>query len=206
MIDRPAPPTLPGEAPTLTGAFVTLRKLTVDDAAVTHGWRLGERARHLNGAASSLEDQARWIASRPANEFNYVIELVSGAPIGMLSLVAIDLANRRAESARFLIGDEEAAKGTPAAVEAMKLLYELAFDRLGLERIYGVVEERNPLMIKWQKYLGMKEEGRLRRHFLMDGEYVDAIALGLLADEYRSVTLPRMRALMALGHAPAPGA
>ena len=194
---------LPDEAPTLVGQFVTLRPLRPEDAAVTHAWRLGDRARHLNGGAASVEDQARWIASRPQAEFNYVIELKDGRPIGMLSLVEIDLANRRAESARFLIGDEAAARGVPAAVEAMSLLYELAFDRLGLERIHGVVEAGNPLMVKWQKYLGMREEGRFRRHFLMEGEFKDAIALSLLADEYRAVALPRMRTLMRLGSAAA---
>lgn len=185
--------------PTLTGEFVALRPLAVEDAAITHQWRLSARARHLNGAAASVEDQARWIASRPGDEFNFVIQLADGQPIGMVSLVNIDLANRRAESARFLIGEEQAAHGVPAAVEAMKLLYELAFDRLGLERVHGLIEDRNHLMIKWQKYLGMKEEGRFRRHFLMDGEFVDAVTLGLLADEYRAVTLPRMQALLGMG-------
>jgi diamine N-acetyltransferase len=197
---------LPETAPVLVGEFVTLRPLRVDDAAVTHAWRLGERARLLNGAAASLDDQARWIAARPRAEFNYVIELKDGRPIGMLSLVGIDLANRRAESARFLIGDEEAARGVPAAVEAMSLLYELAFDRLGLERVYGLVEARNQLMVKWQKYLGMQEEGRFRRHFHSDGEFHDAIALALLADEYRAVALPRMRTLIKLGRSQAAGA
>ena len=194
---------LPDAAPELVGQFVTLRPLRVEDAAVTHAWRLGERARHLNGSAASVEDQARWIASRPKGEFNYVIELKDGRPIGMLSLVSIDLANRRAESARFLIGDEDAARGVPAAVEAMSLLYEFAYDRLGLERIHGVVEAGNQLMVKWQKYLGMREEGRFRRHFLMEGEFRDAVALSLLADEYRAVALPRMRTLMRLGSAAA---
>ncbi|HEX2800799.1 MAG TPA: GNAT family protein [Phenylobacterium sp.] len=195
-----------GSAPELTGRFVVLRPLAAGDAEITYGWRHSARARHLNVSAGSVEDQRRWIAGRPGSEFNYVIALVNGPDIGMLSLINIDLANLRAESARFLIGDETAAQGTPAAVEAMKLLYELAFDRLGLERIYGTIEERNHLMIKWQKYLGMKEEGRLRRHYLMDGEFVDALALGLLADEYRKVSLPRMKALMSLGRAPVGGA
>jgi RimJ/RimL family protein N-acetyltransferase len=199
---------LPDEAPTLVGQFVTLRPLAPSDAAVTHAWRLGDRARHLNGGAASVEDQARWIASRPKGEFNYMIELNAKdpkdrRPIGMLSLVSIDLANRRAESARFLIGDEEAARGVPAAVEAMSLLYELAFDRLGLERLHGVIEAGNHLMVKWQKYLGMREEGRFRRHFLMEGQFRDAVALSLLADEYRAVALPRMRMLMRLGAAAA---
>jgi [ribosomal protein S5]-alanine N-acetyltransferase len=194
---------LPDAAPVLSGQYVTLRPLRASDAAVTHAWRLGDRARHLNGSAASVEDQAHWIASRPRTEFNYVIELKDGRPIGMLSLVEIDLVNRRAESARFLIGDEDAARGVPAAVEAMSLLYELAFDRLGLQRIHGVVEAGNPLMVKWQKYLGMREEGRFRRHFLMEGQFHDAIALSLLADEYRAVALPRMRTLMRLGSAAA---
>jgi RimJ/RimL family protein N-acetyltransferase len=197
---------LPDRAPELAGEFVVLRPLTVEDAALTHGWRTSARARHLNGAAASVEDQARWNASRHAGEFNYIIQMLDGPPIGMLSLVNIDMANRRAESARFLIGDEEAAKGSPAAVEAMMLLYALAFDRMGLERVHGVVEARNALMVKWQKYLGMKEEGRLRRHFFMDGEFHDAIQLGLLADEYRSQALPRMRGLIKLGRSRPDGA
>lgn len=196
---------LPDAAPLLEGEFVILRPLAVEDAEVTHQWRLGERARYLNGAAASLEDQRRWIGSRPKSEFNYVIERIGGPPVGMLSLVDIDLVNRRAESARFLIGDETAAKGAPAAVEAMKLLYDLAFDRLGLERVYGLIALSNPLMIKWQKYLGMKEEGRLRRHFFMDGAFVDAVSLGLLAEEYRSQTLPRMTAMIAMGRPRAAG-
>ena len=191
----------PDQIPTLRGRYVTLRPLATSDAAVTHAWRCSERARHLNGAAGSVEDQARWIATRPAGEFNFVVELADGRPIGMLSLVGVDLANRRAESARFLIGDEDAARGVPAAVEAMSLLYQFAFDELRLERVHGVIEATNHLMVKWQKYLGMREEGRFRRHFLMNGEFRDAIALSLLADEYRAVTLPRMRALMRLGAA-----
>jgi RimJ/RimL family protein N-acetyltransferase len=195
-----------GQAPRLVGEFVLLRRLTVEDAEITHRWRHDARALHLNRSAATVADQTRWIAGRPASEFNYIIELIGGPAIGMLSLVTIDLANRRAESARFLIGDEAAAKGAPAAVEAMKLLYELAFERLGLERIYGVIEERNQRMIKWQKYLGMVEEGRLRQHMRMDGEFVDVVSLSLLADQYRAVTLPRMRGLMAMGRPRAGGA
>ena len=54
-------------------------------------------------------------------------------------------------------------------------------------------------MIKWQKYLGMKEEGRLRNHLYLGGQFQDAIFLGLLVDEYRKITLPRMNFLIATG-------
>ena len=183
----------------LQGEFVNLRPLQVADAELTFRWRRAQRAKFLNLGAASVELQAKWIASRPSGEHNFVMELKTGRPVGTLSLIGVDMANRHAEPGRFLIGDEDAAKGIPAAVEAMKLLYELAFDQLGLVRVCGIVAAHNQLMVKWQKYMGMKEEGRLRNHLYQDGKFHDAIFLGLLVEEYRKTTLPRMNVLIAVG-------
>jgi hypothetical protein len=38
------------------------------------------RAGLLNRSAATVADQARWIAARPAGEFNYVIEMIGGPP------------------------------------------------------------------------------------------------------------------------------
>ena len=196
------PPLARDLADKLTGTFVRLRPLGVEDAEMTLRWRQSERAVLLNRVAPTVAEQAAWIATRPPSERNFIIELLSTArPVGMLCLIGIDLVNRHAEPGRFLIGEPEAVRGIPVAVEAMKLLYELAFDRLALIRVYGTVAADNLLMLKWQKYLGMKEEGRLRSHYFMAGHFQDAVCLGLLVDEYRAVTLPRMRALIAAGHA-----
>ena len=213
--DRPAvaagaeqisPATAAASGSDLGGTFVRLRPLRIADAALTLRWRQTERAAFLNRGAQTLAAQQAWIAARPAAEYNFIIELVdSGRPVGMLSLIDIDLVHRRAEPGRFLIGEPDAVKGIPAAVEAMKLLYELAFDRLALVRVCGTVAADNTLMIKWQKYLGMKEEGRLRAHYFLDGRFQDAVCLGLLAEEYRTVTVPRMRALIAAGRRAAAG-
>jgi hypothetical protein len=43
----------------------------------------------------------------------------------------------------------------------------------------------------------MREEGRLRNHLFLDGCFQDAVYLGLLVEDYRSTTLPRMNALIA---------
>jgi diamine N-acetyltransferase len=164
-------------------------------------WRQADRALLLNRGARTAAEQAAWIAARPPSEYNFVIELLgTRRPVGMLSLIGIDFVHRRAEPSRFLIGEPEAVRGVPVAVEAMKLLYELAFDRLGLIRVCGTVAADNTLVIKWQTFLGMKEEGRLRSHYFLDGRFQDAIYLSLLVDEYRAVTLPRMRALIAAGN------
>jgi diamine N-acetyltransferase len=181
----------------LTGRFVVLRPIRPEDSEVTLRWRQEPRAMLLNRGANTVAEQERWIRSRPNSEWNFIIELKDGRPVGMLSLVDIDPTHRRAEPGRFLIGEPDAVRGKPVAVEAMMLLYEFAFDRLGLQRVFGTVAEGNDLMTKWQKYLGMREEGRLRRHYFLDGNFRDAIVLGMLADEYRTVALPRMRALVA---------
>jgi diamine N-acetyltransferase len=181
----------------LEGEFVNLRPLQVSDAELTLRWRRAQRARFLNTGAATIEQQAAWIASRPVSEYNFIIELKNGHPTGMLSLTNIDKTSRHGEPGRFLIGDEEAAKGVPVAVEAMKLMYELAFDQLGLVRVYGIVAANNHLMFKWHKYLGMKEEGRLRNHLFLAGQFQDGIFIGLLVEEYRKITVPRMKVLIA---------
>ena len=160
-------------------------------------WRQGDRARNLNQGATTLASQEQWIATRPPTEFNFVIELKDGKPVGMVSLVDVDTLHRRAEVGRFLIGEEAAVRGIPAAVEATKLLYEFAFDRLDLVRVYGTIASDNSAMYRWQVYMGMREEGRLRGHYFIAGHFQDAICMGLLQEEYRQLTLPRMRVLIA---------
>jgi RimJ/RimL family protein N-acetyltransferase len=183
----------------LVGQYVDLRPLKPDDAEITLQWRRSNRARYLNEGAASVEQQANWISNRPISEYNWIIQLKDGSPIGMLSLVDIDERNSRAETGRFLIGDEEKAKGVPAAVEAMGLVYDFAFNTLGLNRLHGMISSDNTLMVKWQKYLGMVEEGRLREHYRTEDNAQDAVVLGILRAEYLSVFIPRARALMSMG-------
>ena len=180
----------------MIGEYVALRPLQVGDAATTLAWRLGAQATLLNEGATSEAEQAAWIASRPDHEINFLIGLRAGDPVGMLSLVNIDLIHRRAEPARFLIGEPDAVKGQPVAVEALKLVYELAFDRMGLHRLYGVVVAENQQMLKWHSYLGMKEEGRLREHQFIGGRFHDVVFVGMMEREFREIALPRMNALI----------
>jgi RimJ/RimL family protein N-acetyltransferase len=174
-----------------------------DDSELTLRWRLSERAVQLNRGSTSVEEQRAWIERRPITELNYVIETIDQTAVGMLSLIDIDLVHRRAEAARFLLGDEAATRGLPIAVEAMKLLYQVAFDQLGLARVYGTVIEDNPRMLKWQKYLGMQVEGRLRQHIFIDGHLQDVVIVGILEPEFREIALPRMVGLIALAGTPA---
>ena len=180
----------------LKGRFINLRPLESKDAELTLSWRLSSRSRYLNAGAQSVEAQEKWISSRANSEFNFIIELKDETSVGMISLIDINNTHRRAEPSRFLIGNEKAVEGAPAAAEAMKLLFGFAFDELKLLRMYGTVAADNTKMTTWNKFLGMKEEGRLRNHLFLDGKFMDAIFLSLLEPEYREITIPRLEWLL----------
>ena len=177
---------------TLTGRYVTLRPLTVADAEITQRWRTSGRAFLLNKGAQTVGEQHEWIARRPDNEYNFVM-VVDGQPVGMISLIDIDMVHRRAEPAHFLIGEPDLVKGKPVAFEATRLMYEYSFDTLGLHRLWGILSAENDKMLRWNLLMGMQEEGRLRDYYFLNGHWQDGVFLGLSEDDYRTVMLPRLR-------------
>ena len=184
----------------INGKYIRLRTIEVQDADITLRWRSYERAKHLNKGAETVQEQESWIKSRPENEVNFIIELKDGNPLGMISLVDIDHANKRAESARFLIGEEEKCQGVPVAAEAMLLLYEHAFSSLKLNKVYGYILNTNKMMIKWQKFLGMKLEGVWREHFWVDNKPIDASLMGILASEFYENALEKFNLLIKMNN------
>lgn len=181
-----------------TGEFVNLRRTRPDDAERTFLWRQADPATFLRKGTQSVEEQRAWLSRLPEDEINFIIETRQGVPLGTLALVAIDMQNLRAEPRRFLIGEKQLARGLPVAAEAVLLLYELAFEKLGLRRVSGTMAGNNPRMYNWHKHIGMVEEGRLRQHYFVEGKAFDAIYFGLLREEFRANTRPRLQRLVAM--------
>jgi RimJ/RimL family protein N-acetyltransferase len=181
----------------LQGKYVTLRPITPDDAAITQKWRTGGRAYLLNKGAQTVDQQRHWIETRPPSEIDW-IQVVSTFPVGMIALVDLDMSHLRAEAGHFLIGEPEIVRpfGTKIAAEATALMYAYAFDMLGLHRLYGVLAADNERMLRWNKYLGMREEGRQKDHYYLDGHWQDGVLVGLAEEDYRAITIPRLRALI----------
>ena len=188
----------------LTGKYVYLRPLTPDDADTTQRWRTSGRAFLLNKGAQSVAEQRTWIRSREkyvetGAEYNFIQVLThTGQQVGMISLVGVDLVHRHAEPAHLLIGEEDAVKGMPVAFEATKLIYQLAFDTLGLHRVYGPIASGNKGMLRYHLNLGMTEEGRQRDHYFLNGKWHDAVLVGMLEDEYHAVALPKLNRMIAI--------
>lgn len=187
----------------LEGKIVRLRPITIEDAETSLAWRLGDRAKLLQRGATTVDEQREWIASKLAlDEINCIIEYAN-APVGMIALHDINLRNRHAIIGRELIGEKDRVGVVPVAFEAELLLCDYAFGRLNLHKLYGDVLEDNHAMLKMRRFLGYKQDGMLRDHVRVDGEYRSVYAISILQSEYTATCRPKlMQLITAMSSAP----
>jgi RimJ/RimL family protein N-acetyltransferase len=182
----------------LNGSIATLRPITIDDAEITLGWRLSKRAKMLQRGAKNIEEQASWISSKlETDELNFIIEY-KGRPVGMIALHDINSTHKSAQMGRLLIGEEDWVDKAPVAFEADLMLCDYAFNVLKIHKIYGDVIEENHSMLKTRLYLGYKQDGVFRDHYLYDGVFKNTVAVSLLEDEYRKVCRPKLVQLISV--------
>jgi RimJ/RimL family protein N-acetyltransferase len=111
----------------------------------------------------------------------FVIE-VDGKVIGSIGL---HHKNRRDGSSQFGISIYDRAYLSQGyGREAVQLLLDWAFRVQNYRRIWLDTLATNERAIRSYRACGFVEEGRLRQHFYHDGEYVDAVLMGLLRNEW----------------------
>lgn len=182
----------------LKGDITTLRPITVEDAALTFAWRRSGRAKYLQQGSTTVAEQRAWIDSKlKTRELNFIIEY-RDKPVGMIALLDINHLHKSVQAGRLLVGEEEFVGKAPVAFEAERLLYDYAFDVLHLHKVYGDIMEDNHGMLKTKFYLGYKQDGILRDHYVYDGVYKNTVAVSILEDEYRAVCRPKLLSLIKL--------
>ena len=190
----------------LTGKTVVLRRYTVADATFIQScFDDAEFSRLvnlnwptiLNGdsiAASIAQDvrepdylkgQLEWVIHR---------KTATGLePVGLAALIEPWSGNRSAE---FLLGIKQPRTGAyRPAVEASLLLLDLAFDKLGLERLNSFCYLHNPNALENTLALGFTLEGVLR-NYIYDNRsraFLSVNLSSMLAADYRDN--PRLRSL-----------
>ncbi|KAF0235143.1 MAG: hypothetical protein FD177_302 [Desulfovibrionaceae bacterium] len=131
------------------------------------------------------EDQRRWYAailSDPAKMVYAILRAGDGIHIGNTGLYHLDLTHRRAEFWIYL-GDQD-SRGTGAASETLTLMKALAFEHLGLTKLYLHVGLDNmPARCLYTRH-GFKKEGVLRHHYIIDSKPVDIVVMSQLENEY----------------------
>lgn len=81
-----------------------------------------------------------------------------------------------------LIG-ERSCWGQGIGAEAWQAAIHFLFDQRSLRKVTGGTLAINEGMIRVMKKCGMQEEGRRRRHYLIDGKEVDIVYFGRFAND-----------------------
>lgn len=124
----------------------------------------------------TLKDATFWILQnrklwrkKVKSSLNFAID-ISGEVVGGIGLNKIE--GHEAELGYWL-GEKYWGKGVMTA--AVKALTEYVFKTLPLRRIYAEVFPFNKASAKVLQKAGYKYEGRLRKHVLKNGKFIDAL-------------------------------
>jgi RimJ/RimL family protein N-acetyltransferase len=101
--------------------------------------------------------------------------------IGNIKLGPVDHHHLRGDVG-LMIGDKT-CWGKGYATEAISAVRSYAFDVLGLHKLTAGAYATNKGSIRAFQKAGFSIEGVRRAHYLSEGEYVDGILLGVVADE-----------------------
>ncbi|MEU0009324.1 GNAT family protein [Streptomyces sp. NPDC006314] len=174
--------------PTLDGALVLLRPVTVNDAAALMPMARDAQVARLTGSHGENEpDEARlraWYGTRADQGDRLdlaVVEKATGDVVGEAVLNEWDAGN---ESCSFRIAFVPGAHGRGLGTEATRLIVGYGFEKLGLHRISLEVYAFNPRARRVYEKVGFVPEGVLRDALLWEGERVDAVVMSILAPEW----------------------
>ncbi len=117
-----------------------------------------------------------------------VVQRASGALIGDVMLFWRSAEHRTGEIGYVLNPD---AQGHGYATEAAGALLALAFDGLGLHRVYARIDARNDASAGVLRRVGMRQEAHLRENEWFKGEWTDEIDFAILAAEWRAAAQAR---------------
>lgn len=176
------------DAPTLTTARLVLRPFTPNDAAAVHA-HLADR--EVAATTASIPHPyppgaaEAWIGTHaPRCAVGEAVVLAvtlrgTGAVVGSIEIRLVP-GHRRAELG-YWVG--RAHWGEGYATEAADALVRWGFATLGLHRVHAAHLTRNPASGRVLAKIGMRHEGRLRRHFLKWDVLEDLDVYGVLEGE-----------------------
>ena len=171
---------------------VALVPLEIAHAERTHRWICDPAVRDNLGvrAEPSLERTRRWIGDAGAGDLTRAFAvMLGGAHVGNAVLDQID---RHLEKGRLSVYiGEPGARGNGVGRSACYRLLEEAFSPAGLRKVWLTVHVRNHAALLTYVRLGFRIEGVLREEFLLAGERIDALLMGILRREFPAPERPR---------------
>lgn len=143
----------------IEGKYINIRSVVVSDAEVTLEMRQNkEKSKFLHVVENDLGKQKDWIASQNERDGDYFflgIDKKTGKAVGTFGVY--EIRNGRGHSGRLLMYGNAFQ-----SFEMNYLVFEFAFDYLGLNEIYGDVDEKNVSAKKFDSMFGFRFEAPIQ--------------------------------------------
>lgn len=125
--------------------------------------------------------EEEWIESLAEDDGVHLLVTVDGEPVGTVGLNHMNDRFGTAELGYYVAPDHH---GEGYATAASRLLLRYAFRERGLHRVTAHAFAPNQASRRVLEKVGFREEGRLREDAFVDGERVDTVIHGILAEEF----------------------
>ena len=165
------------------GEKVELRTIEEEDYEKLRNWSNHYDVRRFIGITEpmNLKKETEFIENELENDDTIMLGIcIDGELIGD---IALEEKETGVAELGIMIDPEQHGKGY--GTEASKLLIKHAFQQMRYHKIKTRVVDTNDKSSRvWEK-LGFQQEGTLRKHTFLDGEYRDFQIYGLLESEWR---------------------
>lgn len=169
---------------------VYFRAFEEEDAILIYNWMNDDDLKKFSiGLNRRLcKDEALdWVKARmrhsPYQAWWAICSRDNDRMIGYASLTDIHYINSSANFSGIVIGDKDYQDGF-AWIETYLFVYEYAFERLGLNRVYGESISEHTTTQTMRALMFTTKEGVLRQAAYKNGKYYDVIMSSLLRSEY----------------------
>ena len=126
-----------------------------------------------------VNEHLQWI-SRLKSDANQIVFAIidhgEALPMGVISLTALDLRNKRSDWGFYLA---PANRGHGVGTAVKRSFIDFAFERVELEKLNGTVLEGNNRTVSFYHKFGFEEEGFRQSDIVKDGERIGVHLLGL---------------------------
>jgi len=188
----------------LIGSKVTIGPFVPDDYAAMYCWANDVAAARLDGAfrpvhLTDVVRQCENAGKDPARVMFAIRRRTETRIIGHLHIQNISSVHRSADIG-IRIGEEK-YRGQGYGTEALNLALDYCWRHLNLHRLGLIVFRNNARAIGVYKAAGFRTEGRLKKLFFIDGEWVDVLLMAAFCPSRRKAVRPAAQARDA-GHGP----
>ncbi|KTS72111.1 hypothetical protein NS274_21970 [Pseudomonas oryzihabitans] len=172
-----------------------LRPLQSTDAALILRWRNAPAVRQTMYSTRIITEAEHhaWLQRElAAPQSRHFLFTCAEQAVGYACLTDIRREHRRCTWG-FNLGDSVQPPGTGSRM--LFLLAEVAFEQLGLDKLWAEVLDFNAASLRVHARLGFQEEGRLSRHVHRSDGVFDVVRLALFAEQWQAAR-PALREVL----------